>query len=142
MNNSLFIDTWGWLTLYDKKEKYHQEVVTIYKSFLAKQGIIYTTDYVLDETFTLFFKRLNNFQAQQGMQSLLNAFQDSRFQLIFINKTKFESICSMRLKYSDKPLISFTDLSSMLVMKEYKIGFVLSGDDHFNQVEMNWVKLP
>ncbi len=48
----------------------------------------------------------------------------------------------MRLKYADKPLISFTDLSSMVVMKELEISLVLTGDDHFNQVGMEFIKVP
>jgi predicted nucleic acid-binding protein len=142
MNNCLFIDTWGWLTLHDRKESCHQETVKFYRSFLAKKGIIYTTDYILNETFTLFFKRLNSYQANQAMELLLKSFNDDRFNLVFIDSEKFESICKMRTKYSDKPLISFTDLSSMLIMQELGISLVLTGDDHFNQVGLGFIKVP
>lgn len=142
MNNCLFIDTWGWLTLHDRKESYHQETVKFYKSFLANKGIIYTTDYVLNETFTLFFKRLNYYQANQGMELLLKSFNDDRFNLVFIDAKRFDSICKMRTKYSDKPLISFTDLSSMFIMQELGISLVLTGDDHFNQVGLGFIKVP
>ena len=54
-----FIDTWGWLTLHDKSEAKHQEVAEFYAAFRSYKGTIYTTDYVLDETFTLLFKRLS-----------------------------------------------------------------------------------
>jgi predicted nucleic acid-binding protein len=66
MNNLLFIDTWRWLTLHDKKESAHQKTVKFYQKFLASKGRIYTTDYVLDETFTLLFKRLNSYQANSA----------------------------------------------------------------------------
>ncbi|MFM5987606.1 MAG: type II toxin-antitoxin system VapC family toxin [Sphaerospermopsis kisseleviana] len=132
MNNCLFIDTWGWLTLHDRQESYHQETVNFYRKFLANQGIIYTTDYILDETFTLFFKRLGSYQAKLSMDLLLN----------FINADRFAATCKMRVKYSDKPLISFTDLSSMVVMQELQISLVLTGDEHFNQVGMEFIKVP
>jgi predicted nucleic acid-binding protein len=51
----LFIDTWGWLQLYDKRENQHQTVATFFEHFNTQGGTIYTTDYVLDETFTLLF---------------------------------------------------------------------------------------
>ncbi|MEA5578335.1 hypothetical protein [Anabaena sp. UHCC 0451] len=54
MNSQLFIDTWGWLTLYDRRETSHQEAVDCYQNIISQQGFIYTTDYVLNETFTLF----------------------------------------------------------------------------------------
>ncbi|HEY9702609.1 MAG TPA: hypothetical protein V6C58_09195 [Allocoleopsis sp.] len=98
MNNCLFIDTWGWLTLHDKKEADHPKTVKIYRDFLANKGQIYTTDYVLDETFTLFFKRLNHYQANLAMELLLKGFKDERFHLIFINSERFEAICKMRIK--------------------------------------------
>lgn len=52
MDNRLFVDTWGWLTLHDKGETYHQKTLNFYRAFLKQKGRFYTTDYVLDETFT------------------------------------------------------------------------------------------
>jgi len=50
MNKSLlFIDTWGWLTLYDRQESAHTQTVKFYQDFWHQKGNIYTTDYVLDE---------------------------------------------------------------------------------------------
>lgn len=42
----------------------------------------------------------------------------------------------MRLKYQDKPKISFTDLTSMVVMKELGIEHILTEDEHFEHVGM------
>ena len=142
MDNCLFIDTWGWLTFHDSRELYHQGTVKFYKKFLAKKGIIYTTDYILDETFTLLFKRLGSYKAKLAMESLLKSFLDERFNLIFITADRFESTHKMRIKYLDKPQISFTDLSSMVVMKELGISLILTGDDHFSQVGMGFIKVP
>ena len=143
MNKSLlFIDTWGWLTLYDRQESAHQQTVKFYQDFWHQKGNIYTTDYVLDETFTLLFKRLNNYQANQAMQTLLKSFENQKFHQIFINEKRFAKTCLLRSKYIDKPRISFTDLSSMVVMKEYGITFILTGDDHFNQVGMGFIQVP
>jgi len=40
----LFIDTWGWLALRDRKESRHEEVKDFYLRFRARKGIIYTSD--------------------------------------------------------------------------------------------------
>lgn len=53
----VFIDTWGWISLYNKREKRYNEVKSWYSDFRTKNGMIYTSDYVLDETFTLLFRR-------------------------------------------------------------------------------------
>lgn len=54
----VFIDAWGWITLYNKREKRHKEIKDWFWNFQSQQGIIYTTDYVLDEAFTLIFRRV------------------------------------------------------------------------------------
>lgn len=142
MTNKLFVDTWGWLTIHDRGESQHQEIVDFYKSFRSQQGRIYTTDYVLDETFTLFFKRLNSYQAKYSFQNLLKAFDNKGFNLVWITPEKFTQTQALRIKFVDKPKISFTDLTSMIVMKELRIEKILTDDDHFIQVGMGFEKIP
>ncbi|MEQ9373354.1 MAG: PIN domain-containing protein [Coleofasciculus chthonoplastes F3-SA18-01] len=132
MKPKLFIDTWGWLTLHNKGENQHQEVV----------NFIYTTDYVFDETFTLFFKRLPATQAKRSMEVLTDIFLNERFNLVQITAERFTAAQALRLKFLDKPQISFTDLTSMVVMKELGIDMVLTGDAHFLQVGMGFQKIP
>ncbi len=83
MATKLFIDTWGWLTLHDKSERYHQEATKAYQHAIAQNGQIYTTDYILDETFTFFFRRLPAPKADQSMKALLSAFLSDNL-IIFI----------------------------------------------------------
>ena len=50
-----------------------------------------------------------------------------------IHPERFRRAWRLRLQYHDKPRISFTDLSSFVVMRELRIGSVISGDAHFEQ---------
>jgi predicted nucleic acid-binding protein len=138
MNNRIFIDTWGWLTLNDAGERQHEQVAELYHNLIAQKTLIYTTTFVLDETFTLFFKRLNSYQAKEAMLQLSNAFKTEQFHLIQINETRFNQTQILRLKYIDKPKISFTDLSSMVVMQEFNIQRILTEDSHFIQVGLGF----
>lgn len=142
MTNTIFIDTWGWLTLNDAGERRHKDVADLYRNLLAKKTLIYTSTFVLDETFTLFFKRLNSYQAQQVMLQLSAAFSTEQFQLIQIDETRFTIAQTLRLKYLDKPQISFTDLTSMVVMQEFNIHRVLTEDAHFIQVGLGFERVP
>ncbi|MCV3214470.1 hypothetical protein OGM63_13265 [Plectonema radiosum NIES-515] len=45
-------------------------------------------------------------------------------------------------KFLDKPLISFTDLTSMVVMQECKITTILTKDAHFTHVGMGFELVP
>ncbi|KAI9130093.1 type II toxin-antitoxin system VapC family toxin [Acaryochloris sp. CCMEE 5410] len=142
MVTKLFVDTWGWLTLHDRREDQHATVVKQYQTIRAAGGQVYTTDYVLDETFTLFFKRLRAEQAKASMELLLDAFEQDSFYLERITIERFAATRTLRLKYLDKPRISFTDLTSMVVMQELGIVTVLTGDAHFLQVGMNFQVVP
>ncbi|OCR00264.1 nucleic acid-binding protein [Oscillatoriales cyanobacterium USR001] len=138
MNESIFIDTWGWLTLNDAGERSHKEVASLYQTLITQKTLIYTSTFVLDETFTLFFKRLNSFQAQQAMLQLSQAFSTEQFQLIQIDEFRFAQTQILRLRYLDKPQISFTDLTSMLIMQEFNIYRILTEDAHFTQVGLGF----
>jgi predicted nucleic acid-binding protein len=142
MATKLFIDTWGWLTLHDKSERYHQETTQAYQRAIAQNGQIYTTDYILDETFTFFFRRLPAPRADQSMKALLSAFLADNFYLIRITEERFAQTQVLRSKFLDKPLISFTDLTSMVVMQEYNITIILTEDAHFTHVGMGFELVP
>ncbi len=52
-----------------------------------------------------------------------------------ISPDRFEKTKKLRLKYMDKNLISFTDLTSVVVMIEKEIETILTEDDHFSYLE-------
>ncbi|WP_287289493.1 hypothetical protein, partial [Okeania sp. SIO2B9] len=85
----LFVDIWGWLTLHDKNKSKHQEAVNLYRHFTSQNQRFYTTDYVLDETFTLFLKRLHPSLAGQSMKLLIEVFKVEKFNLVWITEERF-----------------------------------------------------
>jgi len=115
----LFIDTWGWIVLHNRREPRHEEIKVSYRSFRDQKGIIYTTDYVLDETFTLLFWSLPFAQAQKSLELIEQAIKEGYLQLEWITPERFERAKELRLKFQDKPRVSFTDLTSMVVMDEW-----------------------
>ena len=138
----LFIDTWAWLTLRDKKESRHGEVKDFYRLFREKRGIIYTSDYVLDETITLLFKRLPFNIAKESLTKIDKAIEESYLQMEWVTPDRFEKAKELKLKYEDKPKISFTDFTSMVVMKELGIKDILTEDEHFGHVGMGLLHKP
>ncbi|HED04084.1 MAG TPA: PIN domain-containing protein [Candidatus Fraserbacteria bacterium] len=105
-------------------------------------GSVYTTDYVLDETFTLFFRRLPFAQAKESLKLLDAAIQQGYLLLEQIDLKRFEEAKRLRLKLRDKPKISFTDLTSTVVMKERELTQILTQDEHFIQVGMGFQTVP
>lgn len=138
----LFIDTWGWYALGNIKEPAHESVKAIYKEARRKNAKIYTTDYILDETITLLFRRVPFAKARQFVSGLLQAVFGGFLILERITPERFQRAWELRQKYQDKPDISFTDLTSFAVMQELKISDVLTDDHHFLQVNLGFELLP
>lgn len=113
-----------------------------YRDARRQSERIYTTDYVLDESFTLLYKRLPSAQAASFLHRIDEAIAQGYLQLEWISRARFEEAQSMRLKYQDKPDISFTDLTFMAIMQEHDISKVLTDDDHFTHVGMGFQNIP
>ena len=142
MKGKLFIDTWGWLVLHNKREPRHAEVNVYYRKLRINGGTIYTTDYILDETLTMLFRRLPFSLARKSIGLLDKAIEQGYLRLEWISPQRFEAAKELRLRLHDKPDISFTDLTSMVVMKELDVSSILTEDDHFIQVGMRFKKMP
>lgn len=138
MKEQLFVDTWGWLKILSPRESRHAEVVEYFRAYLDRGGEVVTTDYVLDETLTLLFKRLS-FERALGQYERIEAAQQENFlQVEWVGPNHFDRALRLRQRYSDNPDISFTDLTSMVVMQELELRDVLTGDSHFEHVGMGF----
>lgn len=138
----LFIDTWGWIVLRNKREPMHTDLSKFYLSWRNQRGASYTTDYILDETFTLLFRRLSFKEAKRSLDIIDLAIKESYLRLERITEERFEKTKRLRIKFQDKPGISFTDLTSMVVMTEMGITSILTQDGHFTQVGMGFQRIP
>jgi predicted nucleic acid-binding protein len=100
---------------------------------------------VLDETITLLFRRLPFIRAQESLQYIQyiqQAIAEGYLRLEWITPQRFEKAIELRYRFQDKPRISFTDLTSMVVMSEREIEEILTEDDHFLHVGMDFRKVP
>lgn len=138
----IFVDTWGWLALQDRRELSHQQVIAFYREARLNRARFYTSDYVLDETFTLLGKRLPFIHTQSFMKLIGQATLQGYLDLLWITPNRFHATQALRLKYQDKPNISFTDLSSMVLMSELDIPFILTRDAHFTHVGLGFELVP
>lgn len=142
INDSIFIDTWGWLSFFDKKEHFHKEVKTCLEKFTERSNHLITSDYILDETNTILFRRLNSASALKIQNEINKMIDKGYLELFWIDEIIFEKAMDHRRKYSDKPDISFTDFTSFVIMKSLNINNVLTYDRHFEIVGLGFQKLP
>jgi uncharacterized protein len=142
MPEVVFIDTWGWLALGHRRDPHHQEIKDFYQALKAQGVPLSTTDYVLDEVITLVFRREVYEEAVRFMEGIFEAGQQGRLTIERITSERFVSAWELRKRLQDKPKISFTDLASMVIMRERTIKQILTDDDHFLHVGMEFQKVP
>lgn len=136
----LFVDTWGWLELADRKAPRHRMVRGFFESKTV--GRFVTTDYVLDETITRLFQRRHFSSGRKFVEGMLAMVRTGHLRLERITPSRFDQAWGLRLRYRDKPGISFTDLTSCAVMREIKLSKILTEDRDFARVNLGFQILP
>jgi len=137
----LFVDTWGWIVLADARDPQHDAVVTLRRKH-TETGVLVTTDFVLDETFTRLFSGSTFAEAERYCSAVLRARDAGILRVEAITSQRYAHAYRLRLRYRDKPRISFTDLTSFSVMTELGIRDVLTADAHFAAVQLGFRVLP
>jgi uncharacterized protein len=137
-----FVDSWAWVELANERALRHAEVETWFASLDIDQDILVTTDYILDEVISLVFKRKPALHAQNFLAYLDLLIDERHLVLERIHEARFNAARKLRLKYLDKPDISFTDLTSMTLMLELGITYIVTSDAHFLKVGAGFQLLP
>jgi predicted nucleic acid-binding protein len=135
----LFVDTWGWLALADRGDAKHGAAAECYRERSKLSRQVVTSNFVLDELLTLLFLRLPFGEAEKFASAVLAS---PGVTTEMVTRERFKAAMELRLRLADKPRISFTDLTSMVIMKEVGISEVMTADSHFLQVGMGFRALP
>jgi predicted nucleic acid-binding protein len=138
----LFVDTWGWLVLANDRDPSFAAVAELRRQSAEAGQLWVTTDYVLDETITRLFAATPFPRAQSFCDAIFHSQKLGLLVLEPITEARFQRAYKMRLRYRDKPRISFTDFTSFAVMRELGIRRVLTADAHFPQAGLGFQCLP
>ena len=123
----IFIDTGVFLARYLSRDQYHKKSLLIWKKLASSKHQSFTSNYVLDELFTLLGRKADyNFAAEQASIILASAHLNILRPNIDIEKTALEFF----KKYADQK-IRYTDCISFALMKQRHITQAFSFDHHF-----------
>ena len=138
----LYVDTWGWLALADRADPRHADAARLYTERAARPGQIVTSDFVLDETFTVLFRRRPFPEAWQFAQAILES-AGSKFLLVErVTGVRFRRALDMRKRLADQPRLSFTDLTTIIIMQELRLKDILTADTGFEEASLGFRRLP
>lgn len=129
---SLLVDTGVLYAHHDKDAERHKAAKTAMTDALkGEYGQPYVTDYVYDETVTLTRRRMGGFEDAKTVSDRILG--TDALKLLWMERRYFERAVDVFERYNDQPL-SFTDASTVAVVKERGIDYVLSFDDDFDGV--------
>jgi predicted nucleic acid-binding protein len=128
--NAVFVDTGGWMACADGADPAHSACTAARDGALEDGRTLITTDFVVDETLTLIRFRLGLTAANAWWQQIDGS---ARLRWERVENDRFERARNLFFQYRDKDL-SFTDCTSIAVMRELKLTTVITTDRHFHQV--------
>ena len=123
----IFIDTGAFLARYLRNDQHHRSAVAVWEKLGSNHENCITSNFVLDETFTLLGRRAGYGFAVQRAKNIYA----SRTLTIY-RPDRRDEINALQFfgKYADQH-VSFTDCISFVLMKREKINRVFSFDRHF-----------
>jgi predicted nucleic acid-binding protein len=136
------VDTWGWLAYGHRRDAHHAKVKELVEACVSHRVPVHTSDYVLDELITLLFRRESFEEAVRFLDGLLADSTRGAIQIQRLTTERFQAALELRKRFRDKPDISFTDLTTMVIMRELQISAVVTEDNHFLHVGMGFQRLP
>lgn len=129
----IFIDTSVWLEYVLVGEKFHKEVTEYLISKVKKGAKFYTSDYVLDESFTRLLTSQSVYAAKVLERETKVLEKAEELQILWTDKIHFNKTWEYFLKFSEHKL-SFTDTTIYTFVKDLKIDEVLTLDQGFKKV--------
>lgn len=128
-DRTVFVDTSAFLAIKNRRDALHNDAVTI-KGRLLDAGVwLLTTDYVLDESYTIIRLRAGHRVAVEFGEEL----RASRLVRIeYLTPDAIEEALTIFKRFKDKEF-SFTDCTSFILMRRLGLREALAFDGHFTQ---------
>ena len=123
----IFIDTGAFLARYLRDDQHHRSAVSVWEKLGSNRDNCITSNFVLDEMFTLLGRRAGHGFAVQRAKNIY-----ASQALTICRPDREDEIKALQFfsKYADQH-VSFTDCISFVLMKRGKINRVFSFDKHF-----------
>jgi len=125
----VFVDTSAFFAIENERDRHHVEALDTRHDLMARGERLITSDYILDEVYTLIRMRVDHRAAVDFGESI----RTSRFFRIEpVTTADFEAAWRIFRRYDDKPF-SFTDCTSFALMERLKIGTAFAFDRNFRE---------
>jgi len=126
MRTKIFVDTWFFVALINKRDQYHQKALELSEEF--ENSPLITTDAVFLEVDNALSSNYKN-EAVELMEYFL---ESDDVEVIRLSPDLFDEALNLYKKHQDKSW-GLVDCISFVVMKRYEVTKSLTFDRHFIQ---------
>ena len=125
----IFVDTGAFIGRFLIRDQYHDRALRLWEKIQAESESCCTSNFVLDETFTLLARR-SSYKFATEKARLIYA----RSQVQIFRPTQPEEVAAVALfeKFADQK-VSFTDCISFILMRNAGVKTAFSFDHHFQR---------
>lgn len=128
---AVFIDTGIIVALYNERDALRPKAVEIMKQVSnSTYGAVYTSEYIVDEAVTLLFIRTGNRNLSKDLAKRL--LLSKSMELLHVDENTFKESGSRYLAQREE--LSFTDCTTVELMKQNEIEFIATFDAEFKKV--------
>jgi predicted nucleic acid-binding protein len=125
----IFLDTSAFLALENRKDECHEPAMIFRDSLFKSKESFVTSDYVLDESYTIIRLRAGHKIAVQFGEMIQAT---GLIEIKYLTKEILREAWQIFKSFSDKEF-SFTDCTSFALMESLQIKKAFTFDDHFKQ---------
>lgn len=127
MNSTVFVDSSFWKAYVDRRDDFHNKALPILDRLMRENCLLLTTNYILDETFTLIRVKCG-LQLAIDLKSML---EEVELGLEITRVLAQDDVVAWDWFRNDWSKLSFTDCVSFAVMKRLVLTRVATFDPHF-----------
>jgi len=127
----VFVDTSGFVARYNSRDEHHDEAMDYLQRIESGEADVrklYTSDYVIDETITTIFARTTSFEvAKKCGEAIITS---KAIERLPIDEQTFRQAWEF-FKARGEIGLSFTDATSIVLIRKKGIDAVFTFDSHF-----------
>lgn len=138
--DKVFVDTSAWIAYISSDDTYHKEVSSALKGVIEAGSVICTSNYVFDETVTRLLYDTSWKQASVFIKCIVQSVAKKTVVKFLVDEQIEAEAIAMIEKYSEHKL-SFTDATSVALVKRFKIDAILTLDTDFAKVGLRVLPL-
>lgn len=128
-NPAVFVDTSAFLAIKNRRDALHKEALALKQKVLNTGKSLVTSDYVLDESYTIIRLRAGHRIAVEFGEELRGSIL---IRIDYLTPEVIEHAWGLFKRFEDKEF-SFTDCTSFALMQRLRLREALAFDGHFTQ---------